>query len=603
VHDRAGAVEPTMRGRSEAMQELLSGNGAIARGALEAGVHYATGYPGTPSTEILETISTFEEIEAEWSTNEKVALDVAMGLSLAGKRALVTMKHVGLNVASDTLMVLPYSGCIGGLVIVSADDPGMHSSQNEQDNRYFARFAKVPLLEPADPQEAKDFTVIAFDISERFETPVLLRTTTRISHAKGVVALGEPATVEPKAYEKDIPRFLVPPFARWRRPTVEQRLDRLREFSESFEFNRVEEGDPRVGVIASGVGYQYAREVLPDATYLRLGMAFPFPIDKARAFCERFETVLVIEEGEPFIEESLRIEGIRNIVGKEKIPLMGELNPEIVAHAVHGTPIPESFDKEIEIPRRPPLFCLGCPHRGVFYALKKLMKSDVVALGDIGCYTLGGLPPYSSMQTSFCMGASVGNALGFAKGAEDGDAKAVGIIGDGTFLHGGIPGLIDMVYKQSRATLVICDNSTTAMTGQQENPASGKTTRRTPAPRVDLVKLVESIGVEFVRTVDPYDLKLLRKTLLQAIRHPGPAVVVARHACLMIREERAKPREAIRFEAESCNFCKLCDDLGCPALEWSDETGPVIDELQCVGCEMCAELCQPGALHGPEMTQ
>jgi len=583
------------------MQELMSGNAAIARGAMEAGVHYATGYPGTPSTEILENISGYDEVEAEWSTNEKVALDVATGLSLAGRRALVTMKHVGVNVASDTLMVLPYSGCIGGLVVISADDPGMHSSQNEQDNRYFARFAKVPLLEPVDPQEAKDFTVMAFDISERFEVPVMLRTTTRIAHAKGVVTLGERVTVEPKQYETNIPRFLVPPFARWRRPTVEQRLERLREFSETFEFNRVEEGNPSVGVIASGVGYQYAREVLPDATYLRLGMAFPFPAEKARAFCERFDEVLIVEEGEPFVEESLRILGITNIVGKAKIPLMGELNPEIMARAIHGTPIPEAYDKEIEIPRRPPLFCLGCAHRGVFYVLKKLMKSNVVALGDIGCYTLGGLPPYSSMQTSFCMGASVGNALGFAKGnAGNGGAKAVGVIGDGTFLHGGIPGLIDMVHKQSDATLVICDNSTTAMTGQQENAASGKTTQGEPAPKVDLVKLVESTGIKHVESVDPYDLKLLRKTLMAAVKHPGPSVVLARHPCLMIKEQRAIRREPIQFEAEECNSCKLCTDLGCPAIEWSDDTGPIIDEIQCVGCEMCAELCQPGALHGPE---
>jgi len=283
---------------------------------------------------------------------------------------------------------------------------------------------------------------------------------------------------------------------------------------------------------------------------------------------------------------------------------MGELNPEIVAHALKGTPIPEGFDKEIDIPRRPPLFCLGCPHRGVFYTLKKLIKSNIVALGDIGCYTLGGLPPYSSMQTSFCMGASVGSALGFAKGNEGhGSAKAVGVIGDGTFLHGGIPGLIDMVYKRSNATLVICDNSTTAMTGQQENPASGKTIGGSSAPRVDLLKLVESTGVEFVRTVDPYDLKKLRKTLMEAIKHDGPSVVVARHACLMIREERAKAHQPIQFEAESCDRCKLCLDFGCPAIEWSDETGPVIDELQCVGCEMCAELCHSDALHATERLQ
>ncbi len=587
------------------MKSLLSGNEAIARGAWEAGVHHATGYPGTPSTEILETITRrHAEIDAEWSTNEKVALDVGMGLSLAGKRSLVTMKHVGLNVALDSLMVIPYSGCIGGLVVVSADDPGMHSSQNEQDNRYLARLAKLPLLEPVDPQEAKDFVALAFELSERYEAPVLLRTTTRIAHAKGVVELGERREIEPTPYRTDIPRFLVPPFARKRRATVEQRLRRLREASESFEYNRVEPGDPEVGVIASGVAYQYAREVLPDATYLRLGMSFPFPVDKARAFCQRFDVVWVIEEGEPFVEEQLRIHGITNLIGKDRIPSMGELNPEILARAIHDAALPESHAGEIAIPPRPPLFCLGCPHRGVFYVLKKLIKSGVVALGDIGCYTLGGLPPYSSMQTSFCMGASVGNALGFQLGSgSDGGQRAVGVIGDGTFLHGGIPGLIDMVYKRSRATLVICDNSTTAMTGQQENPSSGRTSRGEQAPRVDLEQLIRSLGVEWLRSVDPYEIKKLRRTLMQAIRHPGPSVVLARHRCLMIDDERKKHREPIRFEADSCNLCRLCHDLGCPAIGWNDETGPVIDELQCVGCELCAALCQPEALHAPEVSR
>ena len=588
-------------GTNTIKKQLMSGNEAIARGAWEAGVNYATGYPGTPSTEILENISTYDSIESNWSTNEKVAFDVAMGVSLAGKRALVTMKHVGLNVASDSFMVVPYSGVIGGLVVLSADDPGMHSSQNEQDNRYYAKFGKVPLLEPIDPQEAKDFVAIAFDISERFETPVLYRTTTRIAHAKGVVELGERTEVEPKKYETNIQRFLVPPFARFRRPTVEERLQRLQEFSESFEYNRGEEGDLSIGVIASGVGYQYTREVLPAATYLRIGMAFPFPVEKAWAFCERFETVYIIEEGEPFIEEQLRIAGITNIVGKEKVPLMGELNPEILANVFDGTPIPESYAAEVSVPPRPPLFCLGCPHRAVFYILKKMMKTNVVALGDIGCYTLGGLPPYSSMQTSFCMGASVGNALGFAKGNEGHTgAKAVGVIGDSTFLHGGIPGLIDMVYTNSRATLLIADNSTTGMTGQQENPSSGKTVSGEPAPEVDLVKLVESLGVQFVRELDPYDMKKFRKTMREAINHPGPAVVIAKHACLMIKEERRKAAglQPIQLELEECNYCKLCYDLGCPAIDWDDETGPIIDEMQCVGCELCVELCQPSALHG-----
>jgi indolepyruvate ferredoxin oxidoreductase alpha subunit len=585
------------------MKRLLSGNEAIARGAWEAGVHHATGYPGTPSTEILENISTYADIESSWAMNEKVALDMALGVSLAGKRALVTMKHVGLNVASDTFMVIPYSGCIGGLVIVSADDPGMHSSQNEQDNRYYAKFGKVPLLEPTDPQEAKDFVRIAFEMSERFETPVLMRTTTRIAHAKGVVEEGERVTVTPLKYETDIPRFLVPPFAKKLRPKVEARLQQLREFAELFEYNRIEEGDADTGVIASGVGYQYAREVLPTATYLRLGMSFPFPIEKARAFCQRFEKVYVIEEGEPFIEEHLRIHGITNIIGKEKVPLMGELNPEILGQAIHGTSVPASFAEEMPIPPRPPLLCLGCPHRSVFYVLKNMMKLNVVALGDIGCYTLGGLPPYSSMQTSFCMGASVGNALGFDKAAsEKGSPKAVGVIGDGTFLHGGIPGLIDMVYQNSNATLVICDNSTTGMTGQQENAASGKSLDGKAAPEVDIVKLVESLGVEHVAVIDPYDLDKLRKTLRAAIRHPGPAVVIAQHECLMIKEQRQIHREPIRFEAEDCNFCKLCAGLGCPAIEWSDDTGPIIDELQCMGCAVCAELCKPDALHRPEIS-
>jgi indolepyruvate ferredoxin oxidoreductase alpha subunit len=378
---------------------------------------------------------------------------------------------------------------------------------------------------------------------------------------------------------------------------VEERLERLRRFSEDFEFNRVEEGDPKLAVIASGVAYQYAREVLPEATFLRLGMAFPFPAEKARAFCERFEEVLVIEEGEPFLEEQLRIHGVRNLVGKEKVPRMGELNPEILAEALLGEPAPADYSEEMPIPPRPPLFCLGCPHRGVFYALKKMMRSGVVALGDIGCYTLGGLPPYSSMQTCFCMGASVGNALGFAKGAgPEGELRPVGVIGDGTFLHGGIAGLIDMVTQRSPATLLICDNSTTAMTGQQPNPASGRTIRGEPAPRVDLEKLLEALGVEFVREVDPYDMQALRKTLRQAIRHPGPAVVLARHPCLMLPEEREKAREPIRFEPERCTLCRACYEFGCPAIGWDDETGPIVDELQCIGCGMCATFCGPGAL-------
>jgi len=579
------------------MKKLMSGNEAIAQGAWEAGIEHATGYPGTPSTEILENLSRYAEVRSDWSTNEKVALDVGMGISLAGKRALVTMKHVGVNVAADSLMVYPYSGVLGSLVLISADDPGMHSSQNEQDNRYFARFAKVPVLEPSDSQEAKDYVRHACEISERFQVPVMLRTTTRIAHAKGVVELGERQQVETVAYETDIPRWLVPPFAKRRRPVVEERLDRMQAFAETFVGNRVEEGDPKVGVIANGVAYQYAKEVLPDASYLRLGMCFPFPEQMVREFCQRFDEVLVVEEGEPFIQEMCVLHGITNVVGKERIPLMGELNPEILAQAIHDEVTPESYAKDIAIPPRPPMLCLGCPHRGAFHELKKMMKFDLIAMGDIGCYTLGGLPPYSSMQTSFCMGASVSNATGFNQAVDpDRKARAVGVIGDGTFLHGGIPGLMDMVYKQVDSTLLILDNTTTGMTGQQSNAASGKSIDGGEAPSVDLVALCKTLGVRFVETVDPVDMKAMRKTLRAAVKHKGPSVLITQSPCRMLREERAKPQVTISFDPESCTKCGLCYDLGCPAMDWNDETGPVINELDCVGCNMCASYCKPRSL-------
>jgi indolepyruvate ferredoxin oxidoreductase alpha subunit len=575
------------------VKSLLSGNEAIARGAYEHSVHFAAAYPGTPSTEILENISKYDEIRSEWSTNEKIALDVGVGASYAGARVLIAMKHVGLNVASDPFMVTAFAGVNGGLVIVAADDPGMHSSQNEQDSRYFARFAKVPMLEPSDSQEAKDFVGAALEISEKFDVPVLLRTTTRVSHGKSVVELGQRKEADVRPYEKNARRHVVPIYGKLLRPRLEERIRRLEEFSESFPGNVVEKGDGKIGVITSGIAYQYAREVLPDADFLKLGLPYPLPRRKILDFVMRFKKVYIIEELEPFIEEQIRAWGVSNIIGKEVFTNMGELSPGIVRYAVLGKKPVEDFSSEINILPRPPVMCAGCPHLGVFHVLRKLR---LTVTGDIGCYTLGTLPPFNAMHTTSCMGSSIGHAFGIeiAQG-ENLKGKVVGVIGDSTFLHAGMPGLLDVVYNKGITTVIICDNKTTGMTGHQQHPGTGRTIKGEPTTRVDYESLCKALGIRFVKKADPHDLELFEETLKEALAVEEPAVVISERSCAMLPSVRKAPHPVYTVDWEKCNACKVCYRFSCPCMDRRGEK-PIIDPDTCVGCGLCAQVCKAEAI-------
>jgi indolepyruvate ferredoxin oxidoreductase alpha subunit len=496
----------------------MSGNEAIARGAWEAGLVFAAGYPGTPSTEVLENLARYEEVDAHWSTNEKVAFDEAVGAALGGARSMVIMKHVGLNVAADPFMVFPYAGTNAGFVVLVADDPGMYSSQNEQDSRYFAKMAKVPLLEPSDAAEARDMIKTAFEVSERFATPVMFRTTTRLAHTRGVVESGERTEVPRKEFSRKASQYAIPVYARFRRPELEEKLNRLRELAEDFEGNVIEEGDAQLGVVSHGIPYQYVKEVAPEATVLRLGMIYPLPEKRLRDFCARFDTVFVVEESEGFIQQEMASLGILNVIGKERFTNIGELSADVVAAGLKGTPVPPAFSQDVAILPRPPVLCAGCPHRGVFTTLKKL---GVLVTGDIGCYTLGCLPPFDAMHTTFCMGASIGNATGFNKAGED---RVVAVIGDSTFLHAGLPSVMSAAYNQVPTTTILLDNGTTGMTGQQNHPGTGHTLKGNPAPAVDYEALVRSLGVEHVAVVDPWDLEATEKAIESGLAHPGPAV-------------------------------------------------------------------------------
>ncbi len=578
---------------------LLTGNEAIARGAYEAGVAVATGYPGTPSTEIVEYLATLPDVYVEWSSNEKVALDVAMGASMGGVRALCTMKHVGLNVASDTFMVANYTGVRGGLVVVSADDPGMHSSQNEQDNRLYAKFAGVPLLEPSDSQEAKTFTELAFSLSEEFDTPVLLRTTTRISHTRGVVQLGDRQVPPRRPFQRDPAKYvMLPAYARQRRPRVLERLPRLAEVAARPEFLRVEMRDPSVGVVTAGVCYTLVREVLPEASVLKLGMSYPLPLDAIRGFAAQVRRLFVVEELEPFLEEMLRAAGLP-VEGKAYFPQQGELTPERVREGfARAGVLPEPGDAgraNLATAPRPPVLCPGCPHTAPFLALQRL---GAVVCGDIGCYTLGALEPLRAMDACLAMGSSIGMATGLAL-AGTAPGPVVAVIGDSTFLHAGLPALVDAVYKRAHVTVVILDNGTTAMTGGQPHPATGSGVRGEPAPRVDLAAVCRAMGVEFVRVVDPYDLGATFVALEEAIRYPGVSVVITNRPCV---EAPVKVRdEPFRVVPERCTACQLCMDLGCPAIVWTDETyegrPKVTIRLDaCTGCTLCAQVCPADAI-------
>lgn len=586
------------------MKEILSGNEAIARGAFEAGVKVASGYPGTPSTEILENTALYKEIDSSWSPNEKVALEVGVGAAFVGGRALVTMKHVGVNVAADPLFTLSYTGVRGGLVLITADDPELHSSQNEQDNRNYAKFAKIPMLEPSDSQECKEFTRLAFEISEQFDTPVMLRTTTRISHGKSVVELSGPLVppIVPSIERNAAKYVMLPGNARLRHPLVEERTIKLSAYGDTLTINKIEMRDETIGVITSGVAYQYVREALPEASVLKLGMVHPLPKTLIKEFAGKVKKLYIVEELDPFIEEQVLAMGI-NSVGKKIIPICGELTPGIIrkAFAAEGFAV-ATHGKAVQVeklPPRPPNMCPGCPHRGVFYALK---QEKAFVTGDIGCYTLGFMPPLSAMDTCVCMGASIGNATGMVKVLKGEERKrVVAVIGDSTFLHSGVTGLLDMVYNKAPATVIILDNRITAMTGRQENPASGRTLMGEETFQVDLPSLCATLGVKHIRIVDPYDIAETRRVLKEEMERPEPSVIITQRPCVLIKREGVfEPGEVLAVECDKCSGCKACLKIGCPAIIWRpDGEGKgkaFIDPLLCNGCGVCEQLCKFNAI-------
>ncbi len=571
------------------MKVLLSGNEAVARGAYEGGCHFAAAYPGTPSTEILENIAQYKDvIYCEWSTNEKVALEVATGASFAGARSLAAMKHVGLNVAADPFFSLSYIGVTGGIIIVSADDPGMHSSQNEQDNRHYARFAKLLMLEPSDSNESKEFTRIGFDLSETFDTPVLLRMSTRLCHSKTVVELGERKEIPVKGYEKDIKKRLVlPAHARLRHIYIEERLKKLAVFAETFEFNRMEIKDKNIGIITSGISYQYAKEAVPDASFLKLSLSYPMPFKLIETFSKKVKKLYVIEENEPFIETEIKAYGIEAI-GKEIIPITGELNPSIISKAFGKKTKSIIIKKMPKLPPRPPALCPGCSHTPVFYMINKL---KLTVTGDIGCYTLGALPPLNAMDTCVDMGASIGNAYGMERAlGEKSKKKIVAVIGDSTFFHSGITPLIDIVYNKGTSTIIILDNRITAMTGHQEHPGTGTTLMGEKTIAIKPEDIVKACGVKHVFIIDPYDLKELKNLLKREVERKEPSVIIARRACMLLLIRKKEVNESYYVNEGTCIGCEICIGLGCPAISMKDEKA-TINEFFCVGCGVCAQLC------------
>jgi len=573
------------------MNKILSGNEAIARGALEAGVSLAAAYPGTPSTEVLETIANqYSRIHAEWTPNEKVALEVAAGGSYAGVRSLAVMKHVGVNVAADPLMTLPYTLIRGGLVLVSADDPELFSSQNEQDNRHYARFAKIPMLEPVSSQEAKDFTIRAFKISEEFETPVLLRTTTRISHSQGVVELAEPVKQCDASLERHPAELvMLPANARRRHPLIEKRMIKLKEYSNTCGLNIMEIKDTSLGIISAGVAYQYAREAFPEASFLKLGMPYPLPDDMIREFAGKVDDLWIVEELDPFIEEQVKALGIK-CRGKDRLSMCGELSPDKVKSAISNQEC--SSAAQIELPGRPPSMCPGCPHRGMLYALK---RNKCFICGDIGCYTLGFLPPLDAIDTTLCMGAGINHAHGMSKAFGAGKEKIVAVIGDSTFFHSGITGLLNLAYNDGAAVIVILDNRTTAMTGSQNHPGTGITLEGQATIDVDIETLVKALGIQWVAKVNPYEIKATRKKVKEALESEGPAVIISESPCVLLKSRNVSGR-VLRVDSEKCTGCNVCIGLGCPALELRQEKA-FINDL-CVGCGLCSELCPADAIGG-----
>ncbi len=588
------------------MKQLLSGNEAVARGAWEEGIQVASAYPGTPSTEILENFARYPNVYAEWAPNEKVAVDVAVGAAYAGQRALAAMKHVGVNVAADSVFYASMTGMEAGLVIVTADDPAMHSSQNEQDNRRYAKFARIPCLEPSDSQEAKDLVGAALDLSEKFDTPVFLRLTTRICHSSTPVELGDQKRVlsaRDKFPRNPTKYVMVPGHARRKHPVVEERIRQLAVFAETFPFNRVEWGDGAgerhpYGIVTCGVAYQYVKEVFPNTSILRLGMTYPLPPNLIRDFAAKVERLIVIEELDPFLEEEIRLMGIE-CEGKSIFPMCGEFDPRVVRESsIEAGLLPESdrvplkeLDKP-EIASRPPVLCPGCPHRSVFHVLN---KRRVPVAGDIGCYTLGLLPPLSAIHTCGCMGAGIGVAHGAAQAGVG--ERMVAVIGDSTFFHSGMPALANVAHNGSNVVTIILDNRVTGMTGHQHNPSTGYTLQMEETPPIELEPLVRALGIERVKTVPAFDVKALDETMKAFLKADGPSVLIARDPCALLPEAR-KQWMPLEIVADKCNGCTMCFRIGCPAILKSDELDDktqrpkaLIDPLLCTGCEVCAQVC------------
>jgi indolepyruvate ferredoxin oxidoreductase alpha subunit len=598
------------------MKKLLTGNEAIARGAYEAGVMFAAAYPGTPSSEILDTIAReYKEIYAEWSPNEKVALEAAMGACFVGARALVCMKHVGVNVAADPLLTLSYTGVKGGLVLLTADDPELYSSQNEQDNRHYARFAKIPMLEPCDSQEAKEFIKRGFAMSEQFDTPVMVRSVTRISHSKTIVELEKrkegPVPIEIK---KDPSKYvMLPVYGRQRHKVVEERYLKLKEFVETFPENRMEINDKRVGIVTSGISYQYAKEVFPNYSYLKLGICWPLPDNLIALFFQQVREVYVVEELDPFLEENIKAMGHAVSKGKDFFPIRGELTPLLVEKGILADRFqpPKPVFTE-ELPPRPPNLCPGCPHRGLFHVLK---KKKLFVTGDIGCYTLAALPPLNTLDTCVCMGASIGHAHGISKVvSKDDKKKVVGVIGDSTFLHGGVTPLMDIGYNKGTSTIIILDNNATAMTGFQEHPATGFTIRGEPTHKVDFLELGKVLGIKNRKKVNPWNIEETEKVIAEETEKEEPSLIVSQGPCVMLREAIKEYHQPFSVDADKCRGCRTCINLGCPAISWQAVSGKmaitaegkkrkgisVIEKTLCPGCGLCYQVCKFEAIIPPE---
>ena len=573
------------------MKQLMLGNKAFARGLYEAGCMVVSSYPGTPSTEVTEEAAKYDEIYCEWAPNEKVALEVAFGASLAGRRSFCGMKHVGLNVAADPLYTASYTGVNGGLIICVADDPGMHSSQNEQDSRHHAIASKVPMLEPSDSAEACEFAKRAYELSEEFDTPVIIKMCTRVAHSQSVVDTVDRVVPEPRPYEKNPAKYIMAPAnAIKKHPLVEDRMRRLAEYAEDCPFNRVEMGDTRLGIITSSTCYQYVKEVFGDqACILKLGMVNPLPKKLILDFASKVEKLVIVEELDPIIENHCKQLGL-TLSGKDLFPMEGEFSQNMIAEKL-GVEVPKGSSLDEQMPGRPPVMCAGCPHRGMFYTLK---QNKCTVLGDIGCYTLGSAPPLNAIDMVLCMGASLSSIHGFNKAtAGQCEGKTVAVIGDSTFVHSGMTGLAIIAYNQRNSTVIILDNSITGMTGHQQNPTTGYNIKGDPAGKIDLEALVRAMGINRVRVVDPYDLTACDQVIKEELAAPEPSVIISRRPCVLLKYVKAAP--PLKVDCDKCIGCKSCMRLGCPAISVKNGKA-VIDTTLCVGCGVCSQLCKFGAL-------